>query len=94
MTSIGLRCRDEQIALFVIIVSAVAFRLVRLGALSFSGDEETTTLALLDGWPPQLPGGLIYLRGLRLVPALAAGPRVAAAWWLARSFLGPRRPRE
>ena len=26
---------------------------------------------------------------LRLVPALAAGPRVAAAWWLARSFLGP-----
>ena len=35
--------------------------------MSFSGDEETTTLAalaLLQGWPPELPGGLFYLRAL------------------------------
>jgi hypothetical protein len=106
-----LTLRREKIALILICVFAVGFRLVRLGALSFSGDEETTTLAtlaLLEGWPPTLPGGLVYLRGLsftileaiavriagvdefalRLVPVLAAGPRVAAAWWLARPYLG------
>lgn len=95
-----------------IALAAVALRLVRLGALSLAGDEETTALAaaaLLEGWPPTLPGGLVYLRGLpftalesgmlalagldegalRLVPALVAGPRILAMWWLARAFLGP-----
>jgi hypothetical protein len=91
----------------------VALRLVGIGHLSFYGDEETTTLAalaLLQGWPPTLPGGLVYLRGLpftglealaiallgvselslRLFPALLAGPRVFALWWLARPLLGAR----
>ena len=106
-----LSARREWTALILICVFAVGFRLVRLGSLSFAGDEETTTLAalaLLKGWPPTLPGGLIYLRGLpftifeaiavwaagvdefalRLVPVLVAGPRIAAAWWLARPYLG------
>jgi hypothetical protein len=97
--------------LLAIAAAAVLFRLVRLGELSLAGDEETTalaTLALLDGWPPELPGGLVYLRALpftlleavavsiggmnefsvRLVPALLAAPRVLAAGWLARPFLG------
>jgi hypothetical protein len=57
----------ENSILVAIALAAIAIRLVRLGELSFAGDEETTTLAalaLLDGWPPSLPGGLIYLRGL------------------------------
>jgi len=57
----------ERWALGAIIVAGVVLRLVRLGHLSFAGDEETTTLAalaLLDGWPPTLPGGLVYVRGL------------------------------
>ncbi len=106
-----LSLRREKLALILICVIAVGLRLIRLGALSFAGDEETTTLAalaLLEGWPPTLPGGLVYLRGLpftfleaiavwiagvdefamRLVPAVAAGPRIAAAWWLARPYLG------
>ncbi len=106
-----LSARRERAALILICVFAIGFRLVRLGSLSFAGDEETTTLAalaLLEGWPPTLPGGLVYLRGLpftfleaiavwaagvdefalRLVPVLAAGPRIAAAWWLARPYLG------
>lgn len=59
--------RGELLALLGVVAFALALRLIRLGALSFSGDEETATLAalaLLDGWPPQLPGGLVYLRGL------------------------------
>ncbi len=59
--------KRERIAVFVITTAAVALRLIRLGHLSFAGDEETTTLAalaLLDGWPPELPGGLVYLRAL------------------------------
>ncbi len=59
--------RKEWLALLAIITTALAFRLYRLGALSFSGDEETTTLAamaLSEGWPPTLPGGLVYLRAL------------------------------
>ncbi len=59
--------RREKIALLLICSFAVGFRLVRLGALAFAADEETTTLAalaLLEGWPPTLPGGLVYLRGL------------------------------
>ena len=106
-----LSARRERVALILICAFAVGFRLVRLGALSFAGDEETTTLAamaLLKGWPPTLPGGLVYLRGLpftfleaiafraagldefalRLFPVLLAGPRIAAAWWLARPYLG------
>ena len=94
-----------------IALAAVALRLVRLGSLSLAGDEETTALAtraLLEGWPPSLPGGLVYVRALpftvleaaamgvagagesalRLVPALAAAPRVLATWWLGRAFLG------
>ena len=101
----------ERWALGAIIVAAVLLRLFRIGHLSFAGDEETTTLAalaLLEGWPPTLPGGLVYVRGLpftaleslsiaafgvseaalRLFPALLAGPRIFAAWWLARPFLG------
>jgi hypothetical protein len=57
----------ETSILVVIAFGAIALRLVRLGELSLAGDEETTALAalaLLDGWPPSLPGGLIYLRGL------------------------------
>ena len=53
--------------LVAIVGAAIALRCVRLGSLSFAGDEETTTLAavaLLEGWPPTLPGGLVYLRGL------------------------------
>jgi len=118
----------ERWALCAIIVFAVLLRFVRLGHLSFAGDEETTTLAalaLLEGWPPTLPGGLVYVRGLpftalealsitafgvneaalrffpapafgvneaalRFFPALLAGPRIFAAWWLARPFLGWR----
>ena len=106
-----LNARRERAALILICVFAIGFRLVRLGTLSFAGDEETTTLAalaLLEGWPPTLPGGLVYLRGLpftlfeaiavwaagvdefalRLFPVLVAGPRIAAAWWLARPYLG------
>jgi len=102
----------ERGILVGIILAAVAIRLIGLNGLSLAGDEGTTALAalaLLDGWPPKLSGGLIYLRGLpftfleaavlalagvsegalRLVPALAAGPRVAAAWWMARPLLGP-----
>ena len=97
----------ERWILAAIIVAAVLLRFVRLGHLSFAGDEETTTLAalaLLEGWPPTLPGGLVYVRGLpftalealsiaafgvneaalRFFPALLAGPRIFAAWWLAR----------
>lgn len=66
----GKACRKERLELAAvggITLFAVGLRLVRLGALSFSGDEETTTLAalaLLEGWPPELPGGLVYLRAL------------------------------
>jgi hypothetical protein len=108
---VELSARRERVALILICAVAIGFRLVRLGRLSFAGDEETTTLAalaLLKGWPPTLPGGLVYLRGLpftlfeaiavwaagvdefalRLFPVLMAGPRIAAAWWLARPYLG------
>jgi hypothetical protein len=107
-----LSTRNERIFVLAISAAAVGLRLVRLGELSLGGDEETTTfaaMALLEGWPPELPGGMLYFRGLpftfletlalklwgfdewsmRLVPVLAAGPRVFAAWWLARPFLGP-----
>ena len=103
----------ERWGLLAIVLGGVAFRLIGLGHLSFAGDEETTTLAalaLMKGWPPTLPGGLVYVRGLpftaleaisialwgvseaslRLFPALLAGPRILATWWLARPFLGPR----
>ncbi len=102
--------RRELWILALIVLCGVALRLFRLGALSTAGDEETTglaALALRDGWPPELPGGLVYVRGLpftlletlaigalgvspfalRLVPVLLAGPRIFAAWWLARAFL-------
>jgi len=105
--------RAERRALLALCLLAVGLRLVGLGHLSFYGDEETTALAalaLLEGWPPTLPGGLVYLRGLpftglealaialfgvsefslRLFPALLAGPRVFALWWLARPLLGAR----
>jgi hypothetical protein len=108
---VELNARREWTVLILICAFAIGFRLVRLGSLSFAGDEETTTLAalaLLEGWPPTLPGGLVYLRALpftvfeaiavwaagvdefalRLFPVLMAGPRVAAAWWLARPYLG------
>jgi hypothetical protein len=106
------RPRIEYLLILLICLAAVALRLIGLDDLSLAGDEETTTLAamaLLQGWPPALPSGMLYLRGLpftflealvletwgfdewsmRLVPVLAAGPRVFAAWWLARPFLGP-----
>ncbi len=108
---VELNARRERAVLILICAFAIGFRLVRLGSLSFAGDEETTTLAamaLLKGWPPTLPGGLVYLRGLpftffeaiavwaagvdefalRFFPVLVAGPRIAAAWWLARPYLG------
>ena len=108
---VELNARREWTALILICAFAIGFRLVRLGSLSFFGDEETTALAalaLLEGWPPTLPGGLVYLRGLpftffeavavwvagvdefalRFFPVLLAGPRIAAAWWLARPYLG------
>jgi hypothetical protein len=111
LEDVELNARRERTALILICLFAIGFRLVRLGSLSLFGDEETTTLAalaLLEGWPPTLPGGLVYLRGLpftifeaiavwiagvdefalRLFPVLMAGPRVAAAWWLARPYLG------
>ena len=57
----------ERWALLAIVLGGVTLRLIGLGHLSFAGDEETTTLAalaLLEGWPPTLPGGLVYVRGL------------------------------
>ena len=59
--------RRERAILIGIVAAAVGLRLVRLGSLSFAGDEETTALAalaLLEGWPPTLPGGLVYIRSL------------------------------
>ena len=103
----------ERLTLIGLVLAAVGLRLIGIGHLSFAGDEETTTLAakaLLEGWPPTLPGGLVYVRGLpftalealsislfgvseaalRVIPALCAGPRIFAAWWLARPFTGAR----
>ena len=64
----GERTSRSEIGWLVAIVGfALLVRFWRLGHLSFSGDEETTalaTLALLDGWPPSLPGGLSYVRSL------------------------------
>ena len=59
--------RRQLAALLAIALGGVALRLLRLGELSLSGDEETTALAalaLLEGWPPTLPGGTVYYRGL------------------------------
>src|SRR3990172_3086064 len=59
--------RHERALLLAIVLGALVLRGIRLGALSFAGDEETTTLAaiaLLEGFPPTLPGGLAYVRGL------------------------------
>ncbi len=72
------RPRWELPLLAAIALGAVALRLYRLGELSTAGDEETTglaALALLDGWPPELPGGLVYVRGLpfTLLESLAVG---------------------
>jgi hypothetical protein len=105
--------RGEWIAIALIALAGVSLRAYQLGALSTWGDEETTGLAaraLLDAWPPELPGGLVYVRALpftllealaigafgdsaaalRLVPVLLAGPRLIAAWWLARLFVPTR----
>ena len=57
----------ERLTLIGLVLAAVGLRLIGIGHLSFAGDEETTTLAakaLLEGWPPTLPGGLVYVRGL------------------------------
>ena len=62
-----MRLRRELVAVLAIALAGTLLRFYRLGALSFGGDEELTalaTLALLDGWPPTLPGGLVYLRAL------------------------------
>ncbi len=70
--------RSALVLLGALLAVAALLRGYRLGALSFSGDEETTALAaqaLLRGWPPTLPGGLVYLRGLPFtaLEALAVG---------------------
>jgi hypothetical protein len=88
----------ERSILIVIVAAAVGLRLVRIGALSFAGDEETTTLAalaLLEGWPPTLPGGLVYIRGLPftlLEAAMVAGFGVgeSSLRLLPALFAGPR----
>ncbi len=79
--------RRERIALLGVVAAAVALRLFRIGAVSLAGDEETTTLAalaLLDDWPPTLPGGLVYLRGL---PFTAIESLAVAGWGLDETAL-------
>jgi len=59
--------KREYGCLLIIALAGTLLRFFRLGELSFSGDEEITVMAaqaLLDGWPPELPGGLIYVRAL------------------------------
>lgn len=88
----------ERTVLLWIVALAVGLRLFRLGFLSLSGDEETTALAalaLLEGWPPTLPGGIVYLRGLPFT-ALEAGviSALGLGEWSLRLlpalFAGPR----
>lgn len=60
---------NEWVWLAVILVTGLALRLYRLGALGLAGDEDylaITARSILVDWIPDLPGGLFYPRALPL----------------------------
>lgn len=60
---------NEWVWLAVILVTGLALRLYRLGALGLAGDEDylaITVRSILVDWIPDLPGGLFYPRALPL----------------------------